>query len=73
MPTSFKDIQATSHMRSKYGRRKKGVYETEVRYVAGEIARPGSTTVKKFSKAKVVGKIQFNIDGTYALAKTDED
>lgn len=72
MPTSFKDIQATSRLRSRYGRKKKGMYEAEVRYASGEIRRPGSTTGKKFPKAKAVGTVAFNADGTYALVENDE-
>lgn len=72
MPISFKAIKATSTMRSKYGRKKKGMYDTEVRYASGEIAGIGSTTSKNFSKAGVAGGVKFNADGTYVFVEDHE-
>ncbi|WP_284777421.1 hypothetical protein [Agrobacterium sp. lyk4-40-TYG-31] len=72
MPISLKAIKATSAMRSKYGRKKKGMYDTEVRYATGETAGIGSTTSKIFSKAKVAGGVTFNADGTYVFVEDHE-
>lgn len=72
MPTSYRDIVATSHLRSDYGRKKRGMYDQDVRYVSGDSASLSSTTARKFSTSEGTTTFVFNDDGTFSLAEADE-
>lgn len=73
MPTTYDDIKATSFLRSRYGRRKKGMFEGEARYAGGEASRPGSAAAKKFARQQHSFTIISKDDGTFVLVDDDED